>query len=256
MNLRNGSHTLSIRLKDFYGNVTTETRTFRVENQEGMRSAINVLYQPEAPEIGKEYSLCVVNNTGEDVTAAEVTVDFSTMGDAAKYLEGAKVEGVDGYVLTLDTNARSKNQAKITIQKKPASLMTRLFGLQSVAEGDYVSELGYLTINIPADAAQDSKLKYTVTQGTYTIADGTEHGTTYTFSGTEQEVALTAGYQLSCEQVVAGMATALTVTDAEGKSVSRANIYQVNKDSNEATKLGKTNMKGKLAYTLGIYYTI
>lgn len=249
VNLRNGSHTLSIRLKDFYGNVTTETRTFRVENQEGMRSAINVLSQPEAPEIGEEYSLCVVNNTGEDVTAAEVTVDFSTMGDAAKYLEGAKVEGVDGYELTLDANALSKNQAKITIQKKPASLMARLFGLQSVAEGDYVSELGYLTIKIPADAAQDSKLKYTVTQGTYTIADGTEHGTTYTFSGTEQEVALTAGYQLSCEQVVAGMATALTVTDAEGKPVSRAKIYQVNKDSNEATELGKTNMKGKLTRT-------
>lgn len=245
--LRNGSHTLSIRLKDFYGNVTTETRTFRVENQEGMRSAINVLSQPEAPEIGKEYSLCVVNNTGEDVTEAEVTVDFSTMGDAAKYLKGAKVEGVDGYELTLDANALSKNQAKITIHKKPASLMARLFGLQSVAEGDYVSELGYLTINIPADAAQDSKLKYTVTQGTYTIADGTE----YTFSGTAQEVALTAGYQLSCEQVVAGMATALTVTDAEGKPVSRANIYQVNKDPNEPTKLGKTNMKGKLAYTFG-----
>lgn len=247
VNLRNGSHTLSIRLKDFYGNVTTETRTFRVENQEGMRSAINVLSQPEAPEIGKEYSLCVVNNTGEDVTEAEVTVDFSTMGDAAKYLEGAKVEGVDGYELTLDANALSKNQAKITIQKKPASLMARLFGLQSVAEGDYVSELGYLTIKIPADAAQDSKLKYTVTQGTYAIADGTEHGTTYTFSGTAQEVALTAGYQLSCEQVVAGMATALTVTDAEGKPVSRANIYQVN--SNELTELGKTNMKGKLART-------
>ena len=249
VNLRNGSHTLSIRLKDFYGNVTTETRTFRVENQEGMRSAINVLSQPEAPEIGKEYSLCIVNNTGEDVTAAEVTVDFSTMGDAAKYLAGATVEGVDGYALTLDTNALNKNQAKITIQKKPASLMARLFGLQSVAEEDYVSELGYLTIKIPADAAQDSKLKYIITQGTYTIADGTEHGTTYTFSGTAQEIALTAGYQLSCEQVVAGMATELTVTDAAGKPVSRANIYQVNKDSNEPTKLGKTNMKGKLAYT-------
>lgn len=250
VNLRNGSHTLSIRLKDFYGNVTTETRTFRVENQEGMRSAINVLSQPEAPEIGKEYSLCVVNNTGENVTEAEVTVDFSTMGDAENYLKGAKVEGVDGYELTLDANARSKNQAKITIRKKQASLMARLFGLQSVAEGDYVSELGYLTINIPADAAQDSKLKYTVTQGSYTIADGMGHDTTYTFSGTEQEVALTAGYQLSCEQVVAGMATALTVTDAEGKPVSRANIYQVNKDSNEPTELlGKTNMKGKLART-------
>ena len=249
VNLRNGSHTLSIRLKDFYGNVTTETRTFRVEDAEGQRSAIDVLPQPEAPEIGKEYSLCVVNNTGEDVTEAEVTVDFSTMGDAAKYLEGAKVEGVDGYELTLDTNASSKNQAKIKILKKPASLMARLFGLQSVAEGDYVSELGYLTINIPADAAQDSKLKYTVTQGTYTIADGTEHGTKYTFSGTAQEVALTAGYHLNCEWAIVDMPTELTVTDAEGKPVSRANIYQVNKDSNELTSLGKTNMKGKLTRT-------
>lgn len=244
VNLRNGSHTLSIRLKDFYGNVTTETRTFRVEDAEGQRSAIDVLPQPEAPEIGKEYALSIVNNTGEPVTKAEITVDFSTMGNAAKYLQDAIVESSDDYLLTLE---KTDKQAKITITRKSAqrSLLARLFGAD-----DYVSELGYLIINIPADAAQDSKLKYTVTQGTYTIADGMGHDTTYTFSGTEQEVALTAGYQLSCEQVVAGMATALTVTDAEGKPVSRANIYQVNKDSNEATELlGKTNMKGKLART-------
>ena len=250
VNLRNGSHTLSIRLKDFYGNVTTETRTFRVEDAEGQRSAIDVLPQPEAPEIGKEYALSIVNNTGEPVTSAEITVDFSTMGNAAKYLEKATVEGSDEYELTL---TKTEKQAKITIERKPAqrSLLARLFGAESTVEYDYVSELGYLIINIPADAAEGDTLRYTVTKGNYTIDDGTESGKTYTFSGTEQEVALTAGYQLSCEQVVAGMATALTVTDAEGKPVSRANIYQVNKDSNEATKLGKTNMKGKLAYTFG-----
>lgn len=249
VNLRNGSHTLTIRLKDFYGNVTEETRSFRVENEEGMRSAINVLRQPEAPEIGKEYALSIVNNTGENVTSAEVTVDFSTMGDAAKYLEDAAVEGFDGYELTLDAEALKKGQAKITIQKKPATLMARLFGLQSAAEEDYVSELGYLTIKIPADAAQDSTLKYTVTQGTYTIADGTEHGMTYTFSGTVQEIALTAGYQLNCWQAIAGMPTELTVTDADGNPVSRATIYQVNKDTGAAVALGKTNMKGKLTRT-------
>lgn len=250
VNLRNGSHTLSIRLKDFYGNVTEETRTFRVEDAQGKRSAIDVLPQPEAPEIGKEYALSIVNNTGEPVTKAEITVDFSTMGNAAKYLEKATVEGSDEYELTL---IKTDKQAKITITRKPAqrSLLARLFGAETAAEYDYVSELGYLIINIPADVAEGDTLRYTVTKGNYTIDDGTESGKTYTFSGTEQEVALTAGYQLSCEQVVAGMATALTVTDAEGKPVSRANIYQVNKDSNEATKLGKTNMKGKLAYTFG-----
>lgn len=248
VNLRNGSHTLSIRLKDFYGNVTEETRTFRVEDAQGKRSAIDVLPQPEAPEIGKEYALSIVNNTGEPVTKAEITVDFSTMGNAVKYLQDATVESSDDYLLTLE---KTDKQAKITITRKPAqrSLLARLFGAETAAEYDYVSELGYLIINIPADVAEGDTLRYTVTKGNYTIDDGTESGKTYTFSGTEQEVALTAGYQLSCEQVVAGMATALTVTDAEGKPVSRANIYQVNKDSNEATKLGKTNMKGNLTRT-------
>lgn len=250
VNLRNGSHTLSIRLKDFYGNVTEETRTFRVEDAQGKRSAIDVLPQPEAPEIGKEYALSIVNNTGEPVTKAEITVDFSTMGNAVKYLQDATVESSDDYLLTLE---KTDKQAKITITRKPAqrSLLARLFGAETAAEYDYVSELGYLIINIPADAAEGDTLRYTVTKGNYTIDDGTESGKTYTFSGTEQEVALTAGYHLSCERAIVGMSTELTVADAEGKPVSRANIYQVNKDSNEATKLGKTNMKGKLAYTFG-----
>lgn len=248
VNLRNGSHTLSIRLKDFYGNVTEETRTFRVEDAEGQRSAIDVLPQPEAPEIGKEYALSIVNNTGEPVTKAEITVDFSTMGNATKYLQGATVENSDDYLLTLE---KTDKQAKITITRKPAqrSLLARLFGAETAAEYDYVSELGYLIINIPADVAEGDKLQYTVTKGNYTIADGTESGKTYTFSGTEQEIKLTAGYHLSCEWAIVGMSTELTVTDADGNAVSRANIYQVNKDSNEATKLGKTNMKGKLTRT-------
>ena len=246
VNLRNGSHTLSIRLKDFYGNVTEETRTFRVEDAKGQRSAIDVLPQPEAPEIGKEYALSIVNNTGEPVTSAEITVDFSTMGNAAKYLEKATVEGSDEYELTL---TKTEKQAKITIERKPAqrSLLARLFGAETAAEYDYVSELGYLIINIPADAAEGDTLRYTVTKGNYTIDDGTESGKTYTFSGTEQEVALTAGYQLSCERAIVGMSTELTVTDADGNAVSRATIYQVN--GADALSMGKTNMKGKLTRT-------
>lgn len=245
--LRNGTHTLTIRLKDFYGNVTEETRTFRVEDAKGQRSAIDVLPQPEAPEIGKEYALSIVNNTGEPVTKAEITVDFSTMGNAAKYLEKATVEGSDEYELTL---TKTEKQAKITIERKPTqpSLLARLFGAETAAEYDYVSELGYLVINIPADAAESDTLRYTVTKGSYTIDNGTESGKTYTFSGTEQEVALTAGYQLSCERAIVGMSTELTVTDADGNAVSRATIYQVN-GADAPEKMGKTNMKGKLTHT-------
>ena len=247
--LRNGTHTLTIRLKDFYGNVTTETRTFRVEDAKGMQSAIDILPQPEPPEIGKEYVFAIVNNTGEPVTKAELTVDFRAMGNAAKYLAGAKVESLSSdYTLTLDQNALEKGLAKITVTKPPVTQARRAMrtGAQDT-DYNYVSELGYLIITIPANAASDSVLKCTVTQGSYTVADGTETGTAYTFSGTEKVVPMTASYQLTCEQAIAGMPAELTVTDADGTPISRADIYQVNSDGSQ--KLGSTSMKGTFTKT-------
>ena len=249
--LRNGTHTLTIRLKDFYGNVTTETRTFRVEDAKGMQSAIDILPQPEPPEIGKEYVFAIVNNTGEPVTKAELTVDFRAMGNAAKYLAGAKVEPLSSdYTLTLDQSALAKGLAKITVTKPQAMQARRAMrtGAQDT-DYNYVSELGYLIITIPENAASDSVLKCTVTQGSYTVADGTETGTgtAYTFSGTEKVVPMTASYQLTCEQAIAGMPAELTVTDADGKPISRADIYQVSSDGSQ--KLGSTSMKGTFTKT-------
>lgn len=247
--LRNGTHTLTVRLKDFYGNVTTETRTFRVEDAKGMQSAIDILPQPEPPEIGKDYVFAIVNNTGEPVTKAELTVDFRAMGNAAEYLKGAEVESLSSdYTLTLDQNALAKGLAKITVTKLQATQARRAMrtGAQDT-DYNYVSELGYLIINIPKNAASDSELKCTVTQGSYTIAGDTETGTTYTFSGTEKVVPMTASYRLTCEQAIVGMPAELTVTDADGKPISRADIYQVSSDGSH--KLGRTSMKGTFTKT-------
>lgn len=247
--LRNGTHTLTVRLKDFYGNVTTETRTFRVEDAKGMQSAIDILPQPEPPEIGKDYVFAIVNNTGEPVTKAELTVDFRAMGNAAEYLKGAEVESLSSdYTLTLDQNALAKGLAKITVTKPQATQARRAMrtGAQDT-DYNYVSELGYLIINIPKNAASDSELKCTVTQGSYTIAGDTETGTTYTFSGTEKVVPMTASYRLTCEQAIVGMPAELTVTDADGKPISRADIYQVSSDGSH--KLGRTSMKGTFTKT-------
>ena len=246
--LRNGTHTLTIRLKDFYGNVTTETRTFRVEDAKGMQSAIDILPQPEPPEIGKEYVFAIVNNTGEPVTKAELTVDFSAMGNAAKYLTGATVEPLGNYNLELDQNALAKGLAKITVTKQTVQARRAMLTSAQDTDYNYVSELGYLIIKIPENAASDSELRCTVTQGSYTVADGSETGTTYTFSGTEKVVPMTASYQLTCEQAIVGMPAELTVTDADGKSVSRAIIYRVNSEGSD-TKLGSTNMKGTFTKT-------
>ena len=248
VNLRNGTHTLTIRLKDFYGNVTTETRTFRVENTEGVRSAVDIVPQPEAPEIGKEYVFAIVNNTGETVTKAELTVDFSAMGNAAKYLTGARVEPLGNYNLILDQNALAKGLAKIKVTKQIVQARRAMLTSAQDTDYNYVSELGYLIINIPENAASDSELRCTVTQGSYTVVDSSGTETAYTFSGEEKAIPLKADYQLNCKQAIAGMPTELTVTDANGETVSRADIYRVDSDGT-STKLGSTNMKGTLEQT-------
>lgn len=234
MNLRNGTHTLTIRLKDFYGNVTTESRTFVVEDEVGTEAGIAVLPQPEAPEIGKEFALWIVNQTGEDLIKAELVIDLP-----AKYLQNAKVEALGDYELTLDSSALGKGQARITIEKKPAM---RLFSVQA-ASYDYASELGYLVITIPENAASDAELSYTVSKGDYTTmsADGKESRNS--FSGTVQKIPLTADYQISCTQAVAGMPATITVADANGTSMSRMKVY------NGETLLGQTNLRGQLNYT-------
>ena len=248
VNLRNGTHTLTIRLKDFYGNVTTETRAFRVENTEGVRSAVDIVPQPEAPEIDKEYVFAIVNNTGETVTKAELTVDFSAMGNAAKYLTGAKVESLGNYNLTLDQNALAKGLAKITVTKQTVQARRAMLTSAQDTDYNYVSELGYLIIKIPENAASDSELRCTVTQGSYTVVDSSGTETAYTFSGEEKVIPLRADYQLTCEQAITGMPAELSVTDASGTPVSRAEIYQVSSDGINA-RLGSTNMKGTLEHT-------
>ena len=230
MALRNGTHTLTIRLKDFYGNVTTENRVFRVEDPVGTEAGIAVLPQPGAPEIGRDFTLWIVNQTGEDVTEANLTIDIP-----AKYLQGAAVEpaGSD-YEITLE-NLLAKGQAKITIRKKVV--------VQSLAAADYdydyASELGYLIIRIPEDAANDDSFAYTVSRGEYITTTGTN-----SFSGTEQRIALSADYQLTCSQAVAGLPTTITVTDKSGQPVARADVY-----INGEKLTQKTNLKGQVTYT-------
>lgn len=234
--LRNGTHTLTIRLKDFYGNVTTENRVFQVEDPVGTEAGIAVLPQPGAPEIGKAFTLWIVNQTGEAVTEANLTIDIP-----AKYLEGATVESFDPDHYTvdfLDTNEQrlAKGQVRIKVEKVQQAETQSL----NAADYDYDSELGYLIIHIPQDAANDDSFAYTITRGEYTI-EGQDYSNS--FSGTEQRIALTADYQLTCSQAVAGLPTTITVTDKNGQPVALAKVFSA------AGELGTTNLKGQLTHT-------
>ena len=243
VNLRNGTHTLTIRLKDFYGNVTTETRTFRVEDAQGKEAAIDIHPQPEKPVIGKDYLFAIVNRTGETIVSAQLTLDFSAMPGAADYLANVTVKARGNYEIKLEKNPE---KGFVTITINQIVMVTSLADAQSA--NDYVSELGYLIFTIPENTAAGSELKCTVTQGSYTVLNDSGSPEDYTFSGTEEVIPVTANYELSCGQSIVKMGTELTVIDANGTPISLAEIYMVNSDST-TTLLGDTDLRGKLTYT-------
>lgn len=233
MNLRNGTHTLTIRLKDKYGNTTTDRRSFLVEDEIGTEAGIAVLPQPEQPEVGKEYALWIVNQTGETLKEADLVIDIPS-----RYLTGAKIEELGSYTLTLDPDALAKGQAKIHISPKPS---VQMFAAQSVFY-EYESEIGMLVLTMPEDASSDSQLKYTITKGEYTTIDQSGKESRNSFSGVEQQITLTAEYKISCSQAVAGLKVTISVTDANGTPATRMPVY-----CNDVL-IGKTDLRGQRKY--------
>ena len=227
LNLRNGEHSLTVYLKDLYGNETSTTYYFRVADPEGTEAGIAVVPQQAAPEIGKEFALYVVNVTNEMVSSADLEIEFP-----ASYLAaGVTVEAASGYTASLGTV--SGNRVPVHIKASPiATQMAR-----TVQEYDH--EMACLVLTIPESAASDKYFEYSIAQATYQTTSG--HNT---FVGSAQRVMLETACELHVDRtLLVGTKTTLRVTDRSGEPQARASIYA------GETLLGKTGPDGTLKYT-------
>lgn len=227
LNLRNGEHSLTVYLKDLYGNETNTTYYFRVADPEGTEAGIAVVPQQAAPEIGKEFALYVVNVTNERVSSADLEIEFP-----ASYLAtGVTVEAASGYTASLGTV--SGNRVPVHIKASPiATQMAR-----TVQEYDH--EMACLVLTIPESAASDKYFEYSIAQATYQTTSG--HNT---FVGSAQRVMLETACELHVDRtLLVGTKTTLRVTDRSGEPQARASIYA------GETLLGKTGPDGTLKYT-------
>ena len=227
LNLRNGEHSLTVYLKDLYGNETSTTYYFRVADPEGTEAGIAVVPQQAAPEIGKEFALYVVNVTNEMVSSADLEIEFP-----ASYLAaGVTVEAASGYTASLGTV--SGNRVPVHIEASPiATQMAR-----TVQEYDH--EMACLVLTIPESAASDKYFEYSIAQATYQTPSGRN-----TFVGSAQRVMLETACELHVDRtLLVGTKTTLRVTDRSGEPQARASIYA------GETLLGKTGPDGTLKYT-------
>lgn len=81
-------------------------------------------------------------------------------------------------------------------------------------------EIAKITFDIPKDAKEGASFNYSVPEGSYSVNNGL-----YTFSQSEQKVALTAAYNVKASRAIAGYPVTFTVTNVDGEKVENAKIY-------------------------------
>lgn len=218
LRLTNGTHTIKVSMKDYYGNVTEVTRSFTVDDDAGTDAVVSVVPQETAPAIGGTYQLNVINDNVMPVDSADVSIWLPK-----SYLQEAEITSGSGYNVT-KTLDEEQQLVNIHVEK-----------VQQASGYDEV--LATLTVKIPEDAQKGDVFRYSVPQGAYITAGGTA-----TFSEPEKSVDLTAAYTVTAEQSIVGFATEFTVTDSQGKAVEGVKLY-CGEES-----LGRTDSEGMVSY--------
>ena len=218
LTLTNGSHTIKVSVKDFYGNLTEVVRSFTVNDAVGTDAVVGVAPQEAAPAIGGIYQLNVINKDTMPVESADVSIWLPK-----SYLQGAQVSSGSGYTAT-QTLDEEQQLVKIHVAMDQQA-------------SEYGDVLATLTVTIPEDAQKGDVFRYSVPQGAYATAAGTA-----TFSEPEKSVALAAAYAVEAGQSIVGFDTEFTVTDPSGEAAAGVGVY-CGEDL-----LGTTDANGVVSY--------
>lgn len=212
--LTNREHSLRIRVKDTYGNETTETYTFMIESAEAAKTAVSVTQQEESPVIGKPYLLKLENQSelpADYVDAADVVIEIGNdYGKAIKDNLTSRITYGEGYE---EAAAPEYSDGKVTLHVKKK--------VQSEASPvTYGKTLATLSVDIPSDAQKGSTFNYAVPSGYYIQnKDG------MTFSQSQSKIPLSARYEISAGDAIAGYPLTFTVTDSDGNPAEGTTLY-------------------------------
>jgi hypothetical protein len=218
LKLLTGSHTIVVTMKDRYGNQSTMSRTFLVDNEAGDAALTVTAAEGTQPTVGQNFTLQVTNKKNMPIQSATVRIEVPEA-----YQQNFTVTAGEGYT------ASGKYQdgcVVVTIQ-------------QIAGAEQYAAQVASVTFPISVDTSHGANFTYSVPGGMYENAEGTA-----TFSEAERKLAVTALYQVTVPAPVATLVTTLQVTDQQGAPVAGATVYV----DGEALD-GVTDDKGEITHT-------
>ena len=222
MQLVNGTHSVTVSLRDKAGNETSETRYFTVADS-STESPIRVTSVESMAAVGG-YVTLEIRGTSSNVSECDTVIRLDRQFSDCTVTFSPNFKAADGYDVTKCYNAKDRT---VTVSAVRA-------GGRPIKDGNLVATV---RVQVPAGLTSSSTFLYEVKSGMCYNMDGD----LMTFSAPAVTLPVGAAISVSCGPVLADRDAVLTVTDLKGKPVANAEIFGEN-----GASLGKTGEDGTL----------
>ena len=222
LQLANGTHSVTVSLRDGFGNEASETRYFTVADS-GMENPIRVTHVESMAAVGG-YVTLEIRGTSSNVSECDTVIRLDRQFSDCAVTFSPNFKAADGYDVTKCYNAKDRT---VTVKAVRA-------GGRPIKDGNLIATV---RVQVPAGLTSSSTFLYEVKSGMCYNMDRD----LMTFSAPEVTLPVGAAISVSCAPVLTDRDAVLTVTDLEGKPVANAKIFK-----EDDTPLGTTGEDGTL----------
>ena len=222
MQLANGTHSVTVSLRDGFGNETSQTRYFTVEGSSA-ENLVRVTNVETMAAVGG-YVTLEIRGTNSSVSECDTVIRLDRQYTDCTVAFSQNFKAAEGYDPANCYNAKDHT---VTVKAVRA-------GGRPVKDGNLIATV---KVKVPDNLTASSTFLYEVRSGMcYNMDDDLT-----TFSAPAVTLPVGAAISVSCDPVLTGRDAVLTVTDLEGKPVANAEIFGEN-----GASLGKTGEDGTL----------
>ena len=207
MQLVNGTHSVTVSLRDKAGNETSETRYFIVADSNA-ENPVRVTSVESMAAVGG-YVTLEIRGTSSNVSECDTVIRLDRQFSDCTVTFSPNFKAADGYDVTKCYNAKDRT---VTVSAVRA-------GGRPIKDGNLIATV---RVQVPAGLTSSSTFLYEVKSGMCYNMDGD----LMTFSAPAVTLPVGAAISVSCGPVLVGQSAVLKVTDLDGKPVANAKIFK------------------------------
>lgn len=225
LKLPNGTHSVTLRVRDKNGNESKVTKQFTVKGDNKGLTSVSVTPQTKKAWLGKTLKLSVTSSDLKNVKSASMNFNLGT---------NCKVENVEfknGFTGSHDYDEKTGTM-KLTANA-PSSI-----------SDDASDNIAEITVFIPQKQNNPAYLTYSISDGKVECVNTAADDVLNTFATGTTSMPIQAAYTIQADTVVVGSPAEITVKDAKGNPASGVDVMKYSDSGDQ--NIGTTDENGVL----------